>query len=116
MNKTVCASLFVFLLASLVSAHAPSANQVEYDQENGRLKIISRHSVSNVRNHFVSRIIVLIGERELFSREFNGQEQPGQQEAVFSLADLAEDIRGKQLTIVSQCNVRGRLESKFTLE
>ncbi len=116
MKKTVCALLFVFLLAGLVSAHAPSANQVEYDHDKGRLTIISRHSVSNARTHFVIRIIVLLGERELFSREFSGQEQPGQQEAVFNLGDLADDIRGKQLTIVSQCNVRGRLETKFILE
>jgi len=116
MKKILCASLFLLLLTCLAPAHAPSENLVEYDAENDLLKITARHAVGNARTHFVKRIVVLHGEREIFSRDFSTQKQAAFQEVVFSLDAEAKALRGAILTIISYCNVRGKLETEISLD
>lgn len=105
--------LGIFLLGVtvpvLVSAHAPSAMQLEYDNSSQTLQVIVTHNVSDPATHYVYRIQITINGANLITEEYEGQPTDSQFTYTFQIPASPGDV----IEVTAECNLGGSITERL---
>ncbi len=111
MRRLVLSLVVLAVAASAASAHPPSS--VEAKVEGEALKLAVRHPVGDPKDHYVSSVRVLLGDKVLFEGTFKEQSSREAQEI---LVPLKEVSRPAKLTVEANCNKWGSLKREIELQ
>jgi len=115
-QKLIWAIVFLFLGGAALFANPPKKNELAFDRQQLSLKVRAIHPVSNVKNHHVKKITVLLKGKEIATQEFEQQQNNEFQEWEFKFALDVSLPKGAELTVVSYCNVFGKKKTTITLD
>jgi len=117
MTKKLMGIIFFMVLAtSLLQAHAPKKNELNFDRQALSLKVKTLHKVGNVKNHHVKSIVVQLNGQSIASQSFAEQQNEEFQEWEFKFGPEVSLPKGAELTVISTCNIIGRKKTTITLE
>ncbi len=97
------------LIAGNVFAHQPDAIEAKYDPKAKALQISIKHTTQNRKEHFIRRIVVLVNDRQVASRNFFFQASNTGMEAEIPLNVTPED----QISIQAYSERGGVLKQSF---
>lgn len=105
--------LGIFLLGVtapvLVSAHAPSTMQLEYDSSSQTLQVTLTHDVSDVTTHYVYRIQITINGADIITKEYEGQPTDSQFTYTFQIPVSPGDV----IEVTAECNLGGSITERL---
>jgi hypothetical protein len=106
MKKQSMIVLFVFLcLIFPLLAHPPSEINVVYDPATQLLRLDIIHPTSDVKNHHIKEVQVIINGEWFTKQEFSVQTESRKHQAVILLATVKP---GDPVDIIAVCNVFGK--------
>lgn len=111
MKRLVLALAALALAASSALAHPPSSVEVAAEGEN--LKLTIRHPVGDPKDHYVSSVKVLLGDKVLFEGTFKEQSSKEAHELAIPLKDVP---RPAKLSVEAICNKWGSLKKEVELK
>ena len=115
-QKLIWAIVFLFLGSAVLIANPPKKNELTFDRQQFNLKVKTIHPVSNVKNHHVKKIVVLLNGKEIASREFEQQQNNEFQEWEFKFGPEVSLPKGTELTVISYCNIFGKKKTAITID
>ena len=115
-QKLIWAIAFLLLGGATLFANPPKKNELTFDRQQFSLKVRTIHPVSNVKNHHVKKIIVLLNGQEIVRKEFAQQQNNEFQEWEFKFGPDVSLPKGAELKVISYCNIFGKKKTTITLD
>jgi desulfoferrodoxin (superoxide reductase-like protein) len=115
-QRLIWAIVFLFLGGAVLFANPPKKNELAFDRQQLSLKVKTIHPVSDIKNHHVKKIVVLLNDKEIASQEFEQQQNNEFQEWEFKFGPDVSLPKGTELKVISYCNIFGKKKTTITLD
>ena len=104
---------FSLWMAGSALAHPPTAIEIKYDPKTQAITAIIAHQSSNVKRHYVDKVIISVNGVAAGPKYFHWQQTPPAQTVVFTVPGMkAGDVIG----IEAHCNIGGHLYQQIKVE
>lgn len=113
MKNLLFFSIFFLILGSQTFAHPPSKIDITYDNQSKILKAIITHPVSNLNNHYISKVDVALNGKEIVEQKISFQDSNSTQAVEYYIPDTKS---GDVLSVEAYCSISGKLTEKITIK
>lgn len=106
--------LFTFVLMVLsLTAHPPKKIILKFDIKTQELDVKVDHSVKDMNEHFIDKIIVKVNGTEVYSEEFNKQKDLKADVYRITLENVKA---GDEIELTATCNKWGKKSKKLKVK
>lgn len=103
---------FSMLTAVMCFAHPPAALEFSYEPDSSILHVTIGHRVNDAAKHYVSKLVVELGGKEIIVQTFRRQDDGVTQRVMYKVIDLQE---GDRVKVTAYCNISGRKSEVFVV-
>jgi len=106
---------FVFLsmlTAVMCFAHPPAALEFSYEPDSSILYVSIGHKVNDAGKHYVNKVVVELGDKEIVVQNFRSQNDGENQRVMYRVIDVVE---GDRVKVTAYCNISGRKNEVFVV-
>lgn len=111
MKRLIILSLVIFFSSSF--SHPPSNIEINYDIKTKELTISINHTVRDVKDHYIDKIILLLNDKKIIEQNSTIQIDNSKQIYKYIIPDLKLNDR---ITITAKCNKFGTLKRDFVIK
>ena len=106
--------LFVFVLLVLsAAAHPPKKITLKFDVKTQELDVKIDHSVKNMNEHFIKKIVVKVNGTEVLSKDYSKQKD---MKADVYRITLKNVNAGDEVELTASCNKWGKKSKKLVVK
>ena len=110
MKKIIAFLIVSFFICSTVYAHPPSDIKITYNPKTKIMTAVIMHNVSDVKKHFIYKIITALNGKEIINQARSQQDNNISQTVSYLIPDVnAED----SLSVEGYCNLSGSLKKEI---
>jgi hypothetical protein len=107
------AFLTFFAVVSTAYAHPPSDIKISFEPSTKVVKAVIIHNVSNVLNHYISKVDVGLNGKEIIEQSISRQDNNDSQTVSYFIPDLKA---GDEISVEGYCSISGTLKKKIVVE
>jgi desulfoferrodoxin (superoxide reductase-like protein) len=98
---------FLFLISFLLNAHPPKSIDLSYDAEKATLAVKVWHNVGNPESHYIKKIMVFLGDKQIAEKVYERQLTDKFQEDIFVFSATPLK-KGDPVKVRAFCSMYGK--------
>ena len=110
MKKTGILLVLIFVFSVAVSAHPPSAIDVNFNSSTKELNVVMAHKVKDKTNHYIHEIEVFLNGKKIVKQDASVQTDNEKQAVKYILPDAKD---GDKIEVMGDCNKFGNKKVKI---
>ena len=103
-------SMLLSSLSSTAYAHPPSDIKITYNPKTKILTAVIMHNVSDVKKHFIYKVITGLNGKEIINHAISKQDNKTDQTVSYLIPDAKP---GDALSVEAYCNLSGKLSKEI---
>jgi len=112
MKKIIAFLIVSFVICSTAYAHPPSDIKITYNLKTKIMTAIIMHNVSDVKKHFIYKIITGLNGKEIINQARSQQDNNISQTVSYLIPDVNA---GDSLSVEGYCNLSGSLKKEIKI-
>ncbi|HAG16929.1 MAG TPA: hypothetical protein DCG69_10505 [Bacteroidales bacterium] len=112
MKKNGLILVFFFFLFTAMS-HPPKSLSLKFDLKTQELQVNIEHGVSDVADHYISNVVVMVNGKEALNQNYTNQKNKKGEDFVYKLENIKKD---DLIEVTTTCVKWGKKSQTLTVE